>query len=198
VLVALSVPTVGLLYSVSLPGFDFAIGGLSVLMLAAASAIWLLALAVSVVRVILRARRERSGEPGPKIALRRYLFAPIAAAVLVGVVWADAPLRFRFELSRSSFDDAVARLPRGRRVDPTDESNWKHLGGRRRIGLFQIMYAERVGEILLFFEETGDFLDDAGFAHLPHGPDPRLGNGYFENPQFTHLTGHWYSFTSSW
>jgi hypothetical protein len=48
------------------------------------------------------------------------------------------------------------------------------------------------------YEATGDFLDDAGFAYLPDGPDPELGNGSFEVPQFVHLSGDWYSFTSSW
>jgi hypothetical protein len=42
------------------------------------------------------------------------------------------------------------------------------------------------------------FLDDAGFAYLPSGPDRKLDNAGFESPEFRALGGGWYTWTASW
>ena len=69
-----------------------------------------------------------------------------------------------------------------------------------RIGEYDVeTTAFRVASGAIIYDTTGTgFLDDAGFAYLPNGPDPSLENGNFENPQFKHLGGHWYSWSASW
>jgi hypothetical protein len=194
VIVALSVLTIGLLYSVSVPGFDFFIGLGSLGLLLCAAAAWSVGLLWA---LVLRARHR----PPPALTtwpLSTYAFAPVAGLVVVALMWSRAPLHVRFALSRSSFDHAVAQLPLHPPRHGYDEGDWDDLDFEGRIGLYGFREVDQVGDVVIFFEDSGDFFNDAGFAYLPHGPDPRLGNGSFESPDFTHLSGHWYSFTSSW
>ncbi len=78
-----------------------------------------------------------------------------------------------------------------------DLSSWS---GRhpRSVGRYKITTVEVVGDGVIFYEKTGAFFDDAGFAYLPNGPSSAPANGGFENPQWFALGGHWYAWTASW
>ncbi|MGI8686105.1 MAG: hypothetical protein ACR2MO_13635 [Acidimicrobiales bacterium] len=67
-----------------------------------------------------------------------------------------------------------------------------------RLGSFEITHIDKVDNGLLFYEQTGNLFDDAGFAYLPAGPTPDLESGGFESPQFRSLGGGWYAWTASW
>ena len=62
----------------------------------------------------------------------------------------------------------------------------------------RVFFAYQVGENVILYEANGDFIDDAGFAYLPRGPDRRLSNANFEAPVFKRLGDGWYSWTASW
>jgi hypothetical protein len=66
----------------------------------------------------------------------------------------------------------------------------------QRIGLYQIRRVSRVGDALTFYEQSGAFINEAGFAYLPDGPEPV--NGAFESPVFGHFGGSWYTWTAGW
>jgi hypothetical protein len=67
-----------------------------------------------------------------------------------------------------------------------------------RIGLYGVRDFETVPGGWIVYDESGSGLfDDAGFAYLPAGPTPDLGDGLWESPQFRHLGGPWYSWTAS-
>jgi hypothetical protein len=67
-----------------------------------------------------------------------------------------------------------------------------------RLGLVPITEAYRQGEVVIFYDAHGAFLNDAGFAHLFDGPFPELESGLFEDPSYRHLGGPWYVWTASW
>lgn len=105
----------------------------------------------------------------------------------------SVPLRLRWLLSESAFENLVRDLPA---TDaPTQAVD---LPVPQRLGLYELSHAYRQGNGVIFYESTGDFLDDAGFAYLPTGPFPELESGSFEAPRFHHLGNAWYSWTASW
>jgi hypothetical protein len=70
---------------------------------------------------------------------RRFLVAPLGGMLVLALLFLDAPLRARWALSRSAFEDVVeAPGQRG----PVDQS--------QRIGLYQIRRVSRVGDALTF------------------------------------------------
>ena len=132
------------------------------------------------------------------IALRgtgrlRFGVAPMCAVVLVALVAVDAPLRARWHFGEGDFTRVVASLQSG------TGSDWQPVEVPQSIGRYRISPAYRVPGGLIFYEANGSLFDDAGFGWFPAGPDPKaLNNGSFENPQFTHLHGPWYTWTASW
>lgn len=75
---------------------------------------------------------------------------------------------------------------------------WAGLDVPSRIGTFEITDGYQVGSNVILMEANGAFLNNAGFAYLPDGPDDRLGNGSFEAATFRSLGGDWYSWVASW
>jgi hypothetical protein len=104
---------------------------------------------------------------------------------VLALLFLDAPLEARWALSRSAFEDVVEVPGERGSVDQP-----------QRIGLYQIRRVSRVGDALIFYEQSGAFINEAGFAYLPDGREPV--NGAFESPVFEHLGGSWYTWTASW
>jgi hypothetical protein len=191
---ALVIPTAVLLWAHSLPRgppfFVWAAAGLSLLALAG---VWTLRAAT-----YLWARRT-----GDAHGLRRwFVVAPLAAALYFGSLFADAPLRVRWALSRASFDRVVADLLDGRddgsggAREAADREGRLREGGRR-IGSYEIFIIERVGDAVVFFEDHGAPISDlAGFAYIPGGPSafPDL---VLERPEFRALGDDWYAWTAT-
>lgn len=131
--------------------------------------------------------RQRGAHTGRAIW---FVVAPLGALALGVILWANVPLRFRWEFSKGAFNDAVSDV----RADP---SSWT---GRnpRRVGTYEILTVHVVPQGIVFYESVGAAFDDAGFAYLPHGPSDEMANGSFENPQWLALGDHWYAWTASW
>jgi hypothetical protein len=184
----LAVCVVGLLWSRSVPGTALAEG------LAAAAALGLVALvwAGRGVTYLIARRRQRA-----RRGARRFLVAPLVGAVALLLVGLDTPLRARWALSRGAFEDVVeaSGSSPSRAAGP---DRWQGVDTPDRIGLYRITSVSHVGEAFIFWEAHGAFIDDAGFAYLPDGPDPALEAGWFESPDFHHLGGPWYAWTASW
>jgi hypothetical protein len=119
-----------------------------------------------------------------------FALAPLGAVVLGALLSASVPLRLRWELSKPAFDDAVEEV----RSDPEGWSTWT----RGRIGMYTVNVVRVVPQGILFYDDVGSFIDDAGFAYLPEGPSDDMVSGVFENPQWFALGDHWYAWTASW
>ena len=119
---------------------------------------------------------------------------PVLAITLLVLFLLNAPLQIRFAAASSAFDRQVAVLePAG------SYEKWKPLkNAPDRIGTYGIGSGYQVGEGVIFYENVGAFLNDAGFAYLPDGLSETLENGSFEAPQFRHISGDWYSWIASW
>jgi hypothetical protein len=118
----------------------------------------------------------------------RWAIAPAMVAVALVLIVAHVPLRLRFEEGRSEFERVTRSLePRGGFDD------WEPLDVPDMIGTYEITYGFQVGRNVILYEAHGWFFDDAGFAYLPDGVDPRLENGSFEAPRFISLGGGWYA-----
>jgi hypothetical protein len=185
---ALLVSVLALLWARSVPGSALAEG------LAAAAALGLVVLVWfgrGVTYLIARRRRRaRRGAAG-------FLVAPAVGALALVLVALDTPLHARWALSRGAFEDVVEAGPASS-PDAVGADRWQGIEAPDRIGLYRITSVSRVGEAVIFWEAHGAFIDDAGFAYLPDGPDPALEAGWFESPTFHHLGGPWYTWTASW
>lgn len=178
----LVLPAIAALYAFSFPGIAFVVAILTTYVVVGAIVVWVLRLAGF---LALRARGKASGR------LRWFVLAPVGGIVIAVILWADAPLRVRWALSRSAFENAATHVADG-------DSGLKQRVPVGRVGLYRVTYAYKVEAGIIFYEETGSFLDDAGFAFLPGGPTPELANGSFESPEFRSLGGGWYAWTASW
>ncbi len=178
--VALVPPTLGLLWSCSVPGFAYFLWLGSAALLAVGAFIWA---ARSISYLVARRRGRSDGRTS------WFLVAPVAGLLVLALILIDVPLRARWAVSRSGFETVVQEAKK-------DES-FSSIGNQR-VGLYQVLHVYSQGEAVIFYEKTGAFSDDAGFAYLPHGPFSGLENGGFERPEFWHLGGHWYAWTASW
>ncbi len=174
--------TLAILYSWSVPGFHLLVALFAGYALFGAVIVWVLRL----VGFVVARRRQRTTGKGKWFAL-----APLGAAAVSALLWVDAPLRLRWTLSRDAFERVVYQVQRG---DGAAERQVPF----GRLGLYEVLSVMKVETGVLFYEKTGNFLDDAGFAYLPSGPSADLENGSFENPQFRSLGGGWYAWTASW
>lgn len=153
---------------------------LAVVVLAGFGVVWL-------ARLVVWFRRVERTEG------RRWLVASTLVIAAFAMVMSDEPLRVRFEFGQDSFDDVVEELsPAGTFAD------WAPIDVPDRIGTYEITSAYQVGENVILYAAVGNFFNHAGFAYLPDGPDPRLGNGSFESPAFRSLGDGWYAWTASW
>jgi hypothetical protein len=164
-------PAVVLLIAVSVPTGIF-------LPLIAARLALLIAAVLWAGRVVLYVlacvRRVAHGTPVWLVA------APLAGAVVVALVVADAPLRARWILSRTAFEAAV-------------ESGEPQAG---QLGLFEIRSVSRQDEAVWFTETHTGLFTSGGFAYLPDGPSQSAGMG--EWSEYRHLGGPWYAWTAGW
>lgn len=170
------------LYAVSFPGIQVIAAIVGLYWLGAAALIWAARLVGYVVT------RPRGGLGDGVL----FLIAPLGALIVAVVLWADAPLRTRWALSRNSFADAAVDVAASQPPSAISRPF------NRRLGLYQVRGVRRVNTGVIFYEKAGAILDDAGFAYLPNGPTPDLENGLFERPQFKALGGGWYAWTASW
>ena len=184
---ALVPPTLLVLWSASLPGTGFFMTMIGHLFIAVGAVVWLVRLLGNSLAE-WKTTRMRGFRLSPW-----YLVAPLAGALVFGVLAVNAPLRLRWIASKGDFQAAVRRAP-----PPTAKTTWQDFNVPGRLGLYRILGASRVGDGVIFDEAAGNFLDDAGFAFLPSGPFPELENGSFENPQFLALGDGWYAWTASW
>ena len=180
----LIVPTAMLLLAASVPGTMFFLGIAAVWLLAIGGLLWLVRIALY---VSARVRGRSAGSP------LWCLVAPAAGCVVVAMLVVDAPLRLRWAGSRSDFARAVADAPSPRGVDRRIP-----FAVERHLGSYEVISGIRAGDAVFFYESSGAFLDHAGFAYLPSGPESLRGNAGFESPQFTELGGGWYAWTASW
>lgn len=169
------------LWAYSFPGVNF---------LAVVPCIWIVGIAAVIwlVRAVTYVRAGRRGNHEGSALW--FAVAPAGAIVLVALLFANVPLRVRWQSSRSDFQHALTEV----QADPGSWSGWHP----RQVGRYTMTTARVVGDGVIFYEKTGSFLDDAGFAYLPDGPSDTLANGSFENPQWLALGGHWYAWTASW
>lgn len=177
---ALVIPTLIWLWSWSVPGFNFLLWTTSALALGIGAILW----GGRLLTYLLARFRGRQTGGG-----QRFLVAPVCGVLALGLVIADAPLEARWALSRADFDAVVD-------VALTDDT-YSSIEDQR-LGLYTVTHVYRVGDAVIFYERTGSFSDDAGFAYLPDGPFPELESSGFERPQFRHLGGPWYAWTASW
>lgn len=177
---ALVPPTLGLLWSHSVPGFIFDVWLGAIALLGAGVLVWA---ARSATYLMARRRGRNSG------MARWFLVAPAAGIIVLALILVDAPLRPRWAMSRSAFEGVVQEAMKDESFSSTES---------RRLGSYEVFYVYRQGEAVIFYEDNGAFFDDAGFAYLPNGPFPELENGGFERPKFQHLGGRWYAWTASW
>lgn len=176
----LVLPALVWLWAWSVPGFDFLLWMPSAMALGVGAVVWGVRL---LTYLIARLQRQ------PTTGGRRFFVAPVCGAVALALVIADVPLKARWIASRSSFEDVVDN------VLADDDFTF---GDDQRLGLYTVIHVYREGDAVIFYERTGSFSDDAGFAYLPNGPFPELENGGFERPEFRHLGGAWYAWTASW
>lgn len=176
---ALVVPALLILWAFSFPGSNF-------LLLLFVSPWLLLAAVIWLIRTIACWRWPLD----PPARSRRWLFvSPLAGVLAVTLLWAHVPLTLRFAHAKTSFETYVPPA--------LADSKFNDITSHH-IGTYNIVQIYRNLEAVIFVEATGNFMDDAGFAYLPRGPRPGLGNGSFEAPQFVHLSGQWYAWTASW
>lgn len=168
-----------LLVAAGAPGTAWAVGLLAAVVLLACALVWAIRLLTFAIAAI---RRRPTG------AARGFAVAPLGGLIVVALLWTHVPLRVGFAVSRPAFDRAAAAARR------TDQDTF----GSQRIGAYEITQVVHEGDAILFYEANGAFMDDAGFAYLPHGPTADLENAGFENPQWTHLGGRWYAWVASW
>lgn len=136
-----------------------------------------------------RSRRKRIASGNP----RALLFAPCLVVIAACLVFVNVPLRVRWTVSRPSFQQVVDTA-----APAASDEGWHRIGGLQRLGLYDVTEVYKVRDAVIFYEASGGFIDDTGFACLPSGPFPELENGGFENPRFDHLDGCWYTWSASW
>ncbi|MFI5484278.1 MULTISPECIES: hypothetical protein [Micromonospora] len=168
-----------LLWAFSVPGFSVLVALAGLAVLGVAALLWTVGAQLS----------HSAGRTWPWWLL----VAPVLAVVTLALLVTRAPLHVRWELSRGAFESVVADLP-----EPTAATRRDPVEVPDRVGSYRIIRAYLVPGGVIFYEGTGAFFDDAGFAYLPGGPTPSLHNGSFESPSFQSLGDGWYRWTASW
>lgn len=158
----------GTIYATSVPGWGFTwlmLVGVGWLLFGGS---WLIVLGVVLVR------------RGRLLTLRRnwtFWAVPPLVVVMVGsLVYVGAPVRMRFELSRSSLDHFAKTFTEG---TPPGKRNW--------IGLYPVEYVERSRRAFGFMIEDTGFFGSYGFAWSANGEPDIDAPGYY-----LHFDGPWY------
>ncbi|MEM7337101.1 MAG: hypothetical protein AAF467_00560 [Actinomycetota bacterium] len=103
------------------------------------------------------------------------------------------PLDARFRVVQGSFDSYLATL------EPAlAEGEQVELDPPRGLGGFDVTGGFRFGDNVVLYEANSDWFGNAGFAHLPGGPDAATGEYRWTEytPTFRHLDGDWYAWTT--
>ncbi|MFI6908263.1 hypothetical protein ACIBKY_43870 [Nonomuraea sp. NPDC050394] len=158
----------GAMYATSVPGWHF-------LWLMLVGVGWLLfGVGWLIVLGVLLVRRGRLA------ALRRnwpFWAVPPLVVVLVGsLIYVGAPVRIRFELSRSSLDHLAKTVAEG--TPP---------GKRRWVGLYPVEYLEGSRKAFGFMIEDTGFFGSYGLAWSPDGEPDIDAPGHY-----SHFDGPWY------
>lgn len=180
-----AVPTLWVLWESTFPGGPVMSLAVLSLPLLPVGLLWLVGL------VRLAAGRSSSRRAGSRAWL---VIAPVAAATVLALASSDLLLRARFGFDRGAFEEVVATLPPGTGTDDFVAVSLRERG----VGSYTITGIYRIRAGIVLYERHGCFLNDAGFAYLPRGPEGIQGNGAWESPQFRHLGGAWYAWTASW
>jgi hypothetical protein len=98
--------------------------------------------------------------------------APVGAALLVGMFVASLPLKTRWAMSEPDFTASLASPPSDSQVD-SDGVLIEPL----RLGSYWIVSVSADKDGTWFEEQVGNLCGSAGFANLPRGLSPDLGNG---------------------
>lgn len=168
------------LWSFSLPGGHFVVWILTFWVVTTATLVW----AVRIVSYLVSRRRgSHSGSAW------WFAVAPVGSLVLALAIYAGLPLEVRWQLGKSDFAAALADV----RADPAEWAEFRD----RRVGTYTITHAKRVDGGVVFYEKTGSFLDNAGFAYMPPG-QTLAGTDSFERPEWVALGDDWYAWTASW
>jgi hypothetical protein len=169
------------LWAFSFPGVHFLVVVPCIWVIAGSALVW-------VVRGATYVRSRRQGSHAGSTWW--FAVAPVGALLLAAVLHANAPLRARWQVSKSDFEATLRAV----RAEPDAWSRWHE----RRIGTHKITYVQVVDRGVIFHDSVGALFDDAGFAYLPEGHSPDMANGSFEDPQWFALGDHWYAWTASW
>lgn len=178
-----AVPAVALLYAASVPGFHLVLAVAAGWALVAGAVVWTIR---GVVHVVDRRRGRAGGNP------IWFLVAPLGGLVVAGLLVLEAPFHLRWLLSRPAFEEAVEAV----HGDTPGAGSGVRIPGR--VGLYHVVGTRIDGRGVFFYERTGRFLDDAGFAHLPDGPASASWSGDLELRALRPLGGDWYGWTASW
>lgn len=171
-----------LLWLLSYPGGSLALGLATGVALLAVFITW-------AVRGAAWARNRGQGEATGNPLV--FAIVPIGLVVVCLLAFTSAPLKARFSLAKGDFEDQVAAAPPETGVTEVAEFEVPD-----RIGSFDVDKAYRQGDAVVF-EVPGGFFSNVGFAYLPSGEFDELDSGDLDNVTFTHLTGPWYTFSTS-
>jgi hypothetical protein len=133
------------------------------------------------------------------------VIAPVMGLLTVWLLHSDlSAWRFK-HLDRPAFDAVVAQAPAPvvplTANDDTGDGYNSDFPGRcpTFIGTLHVAQCATFTAGYLFYQNGTTGSNDGGLAYMPTGKPPYyVGNGSFESPQFVHLAGPWYAFTSSW
>ncbi|MEO6987387.1 MAG: hypothetical protein ABI239_01930 [Aquihabitans sp.] len=187
----LALATLPLLWAISSPaGGNFALSMLSVWVLFLGALVW-------IARLIIWIFGRRSDHPRP--SGRVFFIAPLCAVVVVGLFLTNIPLRARWRHAEPTLASIVEGAPPastdGRPLEFDVPATAGTYGLDRGIRLGDDVY-------IVLSNKSGGFIGflEAGFAYLPDRADPVLVNQVTgaESMTFTHLTGDWYTWTSTW
>ncbi|MFI6541322.1 hypothetical protein ACIBHY_53340 [Nonomuraea sp. NPDC050547] len=158
----------GMIYATSVPGGHFAwlmLGSIGWLSFGVG---WLIVLGV------VLARRGRL------VTLRRnwpfWAVPPLVVGLVGSLIYVGAPVRMRFELSRSGLDHLAKTVSEG-----------TPLGKRHWIGLYPVEYLEGSRDAFGFMIEDTGFFGSYGFAWSSSGAPDIDATGYYR-----HFDGPWY------
>lgn len=115
-----------------------------------------------------------------------FLLGPLIAVLAFAVVSGDIPLRARWAVGRSAFEDYIER-PDVRPFSPESV----RFDARERLGTYEVRRIEQQGDDWYFETGQGFLFTDYGFAFLPRGPEQQ--SPYL----YQHLDGPWYVYSYS-
>jgi hypothetical protein len=109
-----------------------------------------------------------------------WLVQPALVVATAALLLTNAPALARYRASRDAMNKTVRAVLAGDR-DPDRI---------KRIGLYRVSHAEKVGRSFRFEIEGAGFIDGLGFAYSAKGPPPNS-----KDDRFEYWDGHWYIWT---